>query len=334
MDFTHLFIEEKYLEAIGWTLTHSLWQIGLISLGLWFLLKTVPKKSSNLRYGAALFALLLICIVSSWTFVYHINQFEQREVTHSFVDVNFEKTTQISLSGPFTAGITLDNSGLWDSLSLQLRNYLPYLVNLWIFGVVFYLVRLMGSLYDLGKLHNKHHDLVSPALLKKVDSLTASLGIFRKIRVLKSSLVHAPITYGFFKPVILLPTSLAFSMSPDQLEAIIAHELAHIKRYDYLANIFQSVVEIAFFFHPGFWWINRIIHEERENATDDLALSLGVNPEALAFGLAEVANHSSIRTPEMTLAASPSKKFTLQRIKRILGRSTPPPKFSPLGFVT
>src|SRR5690606_15029945 len=194
----------------------------------------------------------------------------------------------------------------------------------------FYFIRLAGCLYDLEKLHKKHHQPVSNALLQKVGNLSASMGIFRSVQVFKSTLVHVPVTYGLIKPVILLPASLAFSINPEQLEAIIAHELAHIKRYDYLANFVQSVMEVLFFFHPCFWWINRFIREEREIATDDLALSVGINANALAYGLAEVANRSNSPTPEMALAASENRNLTLLRIKRIMGKPISTPKLSPL----
>ncbi|MEX2594992.1 MAG: M56 family metallopeptidase [Anditalea sp.] len=335
MDFTHLFIEEKYLKTIGWTLTHSVWQILLISLLLWFTLKIVPKQASNLRYGTALFALILICSVSSWTFIHHLQQYDKNQsAISSSLKFDFPETDKINSTHTLHKGSALGSQVFGDYLPSQLEQHLPYLVNLWILGALFYLFRLIGSINDLKQLHKKHHEPVSQLLLKKVNNLTASLGIFRKVKVLKSPFVHVPITYGLFKPIILLPTSLALSIQPAQLEAIIAHEMAHIKRYDYLVNLFQSTLEVLFFFHPCFWWINAVIHEERENATDDLALSIGIRPQDLAYGLAEVANHSSYRTPEMALAASTDRNLTLQRIKRILGRSTPPLKLSPLITIT
>src|SRR5690606_3909979 len=96
--------------------------------------------------------------------------------------------------------------------------------------------------------------------------------------------------------------------------------LAHIKRNDYPVHLFQSGLEVFFFFHPCFWWINQVVNEERENATDDLALATGVCSHDLAHGLAEVANYSNNPAPDMALAASASKHKTLQRIKRILGK--------------
>lgn len=337
MDFSHLFLNEKYLESMGWTLAHSIWQIALISLLLWFVLKLLPTKAANIRYGAAILALILVSSVSIWTFVHHLGIYEKNGSTISspiLVDKAPVQSATVALVGTANVQNTPSEPSLADFLYTQIDQHLYFLVNLWLIGVIFYLVKLGGSLYDLGKLHQQHHQRISPALLKKVESFSASLELFRKVMVLKSSIVPAPITYGLFKPVILLPISLTFLLTPAQLEAIIAHELAHIKRNDYLVSLFQSVLEVMFFFHPCFWWINGIIHEERENATDDLALSIGICPKDLAFGLAEVANYASYGPPEMTLAASSDKNRTLLRIKRILGKSTPSIEFSPLIVIT
>src|SRR5690606_501313 len=216
----------------------------------------------------------------------------------------------------------------------KIESLLPYIVHLWLLGAIFYSGRLAGSLYDLQKLHRKHHETVSQKLLKKVDSLSSAMGLYQKVQVFRSTLIRTPVTYGFVKPVILLPASLVFSISPAQLEAIIAHELAHIKRYDYLAHLFQSCMEVLFFYHPCFWWITQLVNEERENATDDLALASGISSHDLAYGLAEVANHAHTPAPDMALAASASKYETLHRIKRILGKKSDDPKLSPLIFIT
>jgi len=334
MNFTHLFIEERYLEAIGWTLVHSVWQIALISMLLWLLLAMMQKKAAAWRYNMAYSALLLVFVAGAWTFLYELESAESNPPLAFSADIEVTAQTGIISASVISRGDFSNQKSLLPYISSQLEHYLPYLVNLWILGAMFYMIRLAGSLYDLEKLHKKHHEAVNNTLFKKIDNLSASLGIFRKVEVLKSSLVHSPVTYGLVKPVILLPTSLIFSISPEQLEAIIAHELAHIKRNDYLFNFIQSVMEVLFFFHPCFWWINHIIKEERENATDDLAISIGIAPSALAHGLAEVANLSNSPTPEMALAASEDKNSTLQRIKRILGKKTASPKLSPLFPLT
>lgn len=332
MDLTQVLLGEKHLEAIGWTLAHSVWQIALAGLFLWIILKIIPKKAANIRYWAGLSTLALILITSCWTF---IHQFP----TNNNIGANaFLVQDYISPEAetyfPSATGHADDDQGFAGPIAHHLTQYLPFLTNLWLVGALFYLLRMVGGLYDLQKLKKGHRESVSDHLLKKVDSLTASLGIFKQISVLKSSSIHVPITYGIFKPVVLLPVALVLSMDPRQLEAIIAHELAHIKRHDYLINLFQSLLEVLFFYHPCFWWINEIIQTEREYATDDLVLSLGVHPKDLAYGLATVVNHSSQNTPEMALAASSGSNPTLERIKRVLGKSTTTPRFSPLLTLT
>ena len=326
MDFTRLWLDEKYLEAIGWTLAHSIWQIALVSGLLWMVLRAMSKANAQRRYMAALAALFLIMVITCWTFVVQLGDLAASEPEGVLASVQLSPNPTIN----FISGNTAKQPIAVAYWVEKMEVIIPYLVNLWMLGALFYTGRLAGSVYDLRKLHRKHHESVSEKLLKKVDSLSAAMGLFGKVQVFKSTLIRTPVTYGFIKPVVLLPAALVFSISPAQLEAIIAHELAHIRRNDYLAHLFQSCLEVIFFFHPCFWWINQVVNEERENATDDLALATGISPHDLAHGLAEVANYSNCPTPDMALAASGGRHKTLQRIKRILGKQTPDPKLSPL----
>src|SRR5690606_12201797 len=195
MDFTQLFIGEKYLEAIGWTLAHSVWQIALISVLLWLIVQVIPRKSSQWRYVTAFAALIFIFVASCWTFIYQLDHFEKDIPAISpSQNVNVEKTF-IFVSDSF-----IESQSFGTFFASQLENYLPLIVNLWILGAAFYFIRLAGSLYDLEKLHKKHHQPISNAILRKVGNLSASMGIFRSVQVFKSTLVHSPVTYGLIKP--------------------------------------------------------------------------------------------------------------------------------------
>jgi bla regulator protein BlaR1 len=330
MDFTHYLFDEHSLRAIGWTLAHSVWQIALVSGLLWAVLKVMSKSDSHRRYLAGLAALVLILVITCWTFINQLSHISASQPERVWASISV-----IPVS-PELIAVSKEGQDPWSKptavtyWAAKVENLIPYLANLWMLGALFYLGRLAGSVYDLQKLHSKHHQTVSQMLLKKVDGLSAAMGLYQKVQVLQSTLVRTPVTYGFIKPVILLPATLVFSISPGQLEAIIAHELAHIRRNDFLINLFQSCLEIFFFFHPCFWWINQVINDERENATDDLALTTGVSSLDLAHGLAEVANYSNCPAPDMALAASTNKHKTLQRIKRILGKPTSGPKLSPI----
>ncbi|UCS95315.1 M48 family metalloprotease [Echinicola marina] len=335
MDFINKFIHEEYLQAIGWTLLHSTWQIVAVSLLLWTLLKFTKSKSSNFRYFAGLASLLIISIASIWTFSLVL------EIPQDPIGQNTGLLTNKALNITVTDNphpysvISETKPGLLDQIwYTRLEAFLPTLVNLWLLGALFYLVKLSGSLLDLKNLHKKHNQPVPDQLVKRVNSMIAAMEFYSKVKVLRSHLVHVPITYGIIKPVILIPTALLFNTSPGQLEAIIAHELAHIKRHDYLVNILQHCLEVFFFFHPCFWWINEVVRTERENACDDMVLRLGFNPKDLAYGLAEVAEQAHASTPEMALAATGPQNHTLNRIKRIMGLQPQQEKLSPLISLT
>ena len=118
--------------------------------------------------------------------------------------------------------------------------------------------------------------------------LSRRLHIGRAITLLESALVDVPTVIGWLKPVVLLPASALAGLSPQQLEAILAHELAHIRRHDYLVNLLQTLVETVLFYHPAVWWLSRRIRIERENCCDDLAVSLCGDPVAYAQALADL----------------------------------------------
>jgi beta-lactamase regulating signal transducer with metallopeptidase domain len=133
---------------------------------------------------------------------------------------------------------------------------------------------------------------------------------------LESSLVDAPTVIGFLKPVILLPTSALTGLSMQQLELLLAHELAHIRRHDYLVNILQSVIETLLFYHPAVWWVSHRIRVEREHCCDDVAVRVSGNAVVYAKALAtlETLRHE----PQLALAANGGQ--LVKRIKRVLGK--------------
>ena len=145
------------------------------------------------------------------------------------------------------------------------------------------------------------------------------LHIGRAVRLLESTSVSVPTVIGWLRPVVLLPASAMAGLAPNQMEAILAHELAHIRRHDYIVNLFQTVVETLLFYHPAVWWLSRRIRAERENCCDDLAVSLCGDPVAYAAALAELEGLRST-TGDLVLAATGGS--LLQRVRRLLGVPT------------
>lgn len=332
METFEFLIPHAIQTALGWTLIHSFWQIALIGLGLWFLQKLARSKSAAFKYylGMGSLLLTLICAVATFGTYLSLHEGDRKPIsTDQAIDAVFYPVWQ------GTDNLTPDTpAGLLLTLSTAVEGWIPTLVNFWFFGALLFLIRYASSLAELRSLRQKQHQELAGRWQQSLEALKQRLKLDKTVRLMESLHVSMPITYGTLKPIILIPTSLITQLPPEQLEAIIAHELAHIKRYDYLVNLLQSALEILFFYHPVFWWINKTIREQRENACDDLAIGIGTRPTDLAHGLANVLNHAHELNTEMAMAFAKRHHPTLNRIKRIMGFKTSHPHPTPLSTFT
>jgi beta-lactamase regulating signal transducer with metallopeptidase domain len=214
----------------------------------------------------------------------------------------------------------------WEGLLAQgifwTEQNLSLVVNFWFFGAILFLFRLISQFAEIRNLRKTSQPFENLEIQTLTDRLVATLGISRKIEIRTTGKAHSPLTFGVMTPVILLPFALVFQLSPAHLEAVIAHELAHVKRNDYLSNLLLSTLEVLFFFHPCYWWMSQTVKELRENAADELALKAGISSTDLANALAEVLQFASQNSPELSLAAGKKRNPTLLRIKRMLGYPT------------
>ncbi|RAI86996.1 M56 family metallopeptidase [Algoriphagus yeomjeoni] len=312
MDLLNDWVSESIVYAIGWTLVHSLWQLVILGAGLWFMLKVFSKKSADFKYNLGLAALCLSVVAAVGTFIYEVASFTPtplfERINRSFIPM---QTIEASSSIGMEEFIYLAVG--WIELQL------PLLVNFWFLGALLFLFRLFNSLSEVRTLRKSSSDPEDFQLEKMLYRLVSKMNISKNVELRLTSYGVSPITFGYLKPVILIPAGLILQLTPVQLEAIIAHELAHVKRNDYLVNLFQSALEVLFFYHPCYWWMSQTVKELRENAADDLAVQVGVVPKELAHSLAEVLNFAKQNPPELALAAGKRRNPTLQRIRRILG---------------
>ncbi len=306
-------IPDNLLQALGWTLVHSLWQLVVIAGLLWLVLKIMHRSRPAVKYGLAVGALVLSLIVSSATFIYEYQPVDELTTLSSVADTSvfWESSALLKAEAGIETGV--DRAIYW------IEQNIPLLVNLWVLGAMLFMFRLVNSLSEIRGLRNSSSLVDDFQIQKIVYRLAGKMGISAEVQLRVSSFGVSPLTFGTLKPVILFPAGLLFQLSPEQLEAIIAHELAHVKRNDYIANLLLSGLEVLFFFHPCYWWMNNTVKELRENAADDLVLQTGVEPKALANSLAEVLNFAKQNPPELAMAAGKHRNPTLQRIKRILG---------------
>ncbi len=220
--------------------------------------------------------------------------------------------------------------GLWEMAFSHFEKVLPYLVNVWLIGVAFYMMRLVGNFAALQQIKRRSYLDLPNWIQEKAHVFRHKMQIKVPVLIRVSQEIEVPMVFGIVKPIVLIPTSLVCGMPPAQLEAILAHELAHIKRQDFTLNLCQSFLEMIFFYHPAFWWINESVREAREQATDDLAIKTGANSWELAHALAYIVNQASGNSPELAMAAQKSTFPTLLRIQRMMGKQPSKITHSPL----
>ena len=334
-------------ERIGWMLLHSLWQIAAIGfaliVGRWFF------RSPQARHLLAMIA-LVACVAWPVAGLWQAGKAEPRKLVpvvsssgegemgdaealgSSASDHSTEAQAQGTPNGTdmsyttYTSymshlrALTQSRGALLSHLRAltHSRRALPTLAAAWLIGVIVLTLRHAGALCWLHRLRTCDTQPAPVALLAVARAISARLGLRRGFHVLVSARALAPMVVGTLRPVVLLPASVLTGFSPDQVEALLAHELAHLRRWDDVLNLLQCAIETLLFFHPAVWWISRRAREDRELCADDLATARGIERHTLAQALGRLALDGS---PALALAAT-GHMPVLTRIRRLL---LPPP---------
>ena len=296
------------LRTLGWSLLHFVWQ-GFALVAIASVAMTLFRRAS-VRYLIGVLTLLAMVASVAVTFVLLVNSQSALQATEAAatpVIVFAQKTFLMQAPQPLIAGAPAAKS-----FSAQA---LPLLVEFWLAGVVFFALRMAGGLIYLERLRRAASISVAPALLAKCRELQARLGLTRVIRFCECHWLDAPAVIGWFRPVVLLPVRALTGLTEDQIEAVIAHELAHIRRFDAFVNLFQVIAESLLFFHPAVWWLNKRVRIERENCCDDVAVAACGNHLGYARALTTMEEWRA--TPALSIAANGSPLAA--RISRILG---------------
>ena len=310
MNYLNEILSLPLFEAFGWTLIHTLWQGGVIVLILYLIQAVVGNMTSQVKYGLYLIALAGLTVCSIVTFVSVSHSIGG---TYSYLSIEPQslvwKSTGISSTAAFLSG--------WSAILSQTSDFVNANMNgallAWFVGVTFLAIKMAGGFVYIQRWRLVQH-LGAPDVWQ--DRLN-QLAIKQKIRLLESYAVEAPVVFGYLKPVILMPVGIFSGLSISQVEAILAHELAHIKRNDYLINLLQSMVEIIYFFNPWVWLLSSQIRKEREYCCDDMAVQSMDETMPYIEALAMVEELRS-QPPGLVLALSQNKRTLLQRIKRLV----------------
>ncbi|MEM7105837.1 MAG: M56 family metallopeptidase [Bacteroidota bacterium] len=297
-------------EALGWALVHALWQGLIIGLITWCIIKNINPSKPHLRYNVLHFSLLTLFGWFAYTFV---NQLQGSKGPELVIFSGFGEGEGSML---ITVGETESSYGMFSFLGNTLEPFIVPLFLLWMVGVVIFTIRLAIGLLEVKRLRTQQLVPVGPDLQRQIFLLCSKLAINKNIRVAYSRLVQVPAVLGHVKPMVLLPFGFFSGLSPQQVEAIIVHELTHIKRNDYLFNLVKSIAEIIFFYHPVYWWISNHIQLERENCCDDASISV-CSPVDYARALA-ILEEKKISAYGLSIAATGKESHLFCRIKRLL----------------
>ena len=297
-----------YTEALGWTLLHSLWQgaaLAFLYLLARFLLR---NHSPQLRYLLALTTLTALPVCAGITLVqYWPEEVAVTEMAQIPIE-NWDNLWSNSVIQSEAQSATLT----WQD---QMERALPYLSLVWLMGVGLMWLRWCGGLWNLYQMRHAGTEAGPAKWQNSITQWAQNWGINRPVKLLISNRISSPATLGFWKPIILIPATVVTGLSPEQWEAILLHELAHIRRADYAIRMIQSLIEILFFYHPLVWWVGRDLAHEREACCDDQAVA--VCGDALRYAQALTTLQRMCQPSNNQLAMAIQSKHTSSFTRRI-----------------
>lgn len=330
-------LSPETIYALGWTLIHTLWQGALFACLLAVALIILRNYSAQARYVIAVGLLSGFLLTAIFTFVQLNSAIDTTEIVFKSKQKNKTSSNQAteSITPPVNTTTehpevsTIENAQNLANFRQRMVKYyddnLPLIVTLWLLGVLVLLLRMLGQLAYVQRLRSYGVTHFPERWRERIQDLEDRLEISRNIQYALSYRVQSPFTFGWLHPVVLFPTGLFKDLEDTQIYAILAHELAHIKRDDYLVNIIQQLLLTLFFYHPGLWWMSARIEEEREHSCDDLAIQITEQPIGYAKTLLQL-TEAQLHKSQLAMAytgnfASTDAKGFKMRITRLLSKS-------------
>jgi beta-lactamase regulating signal transducer with metallopeptidase domain len=294
------------VDLVGLTLLHFLWQGCLLGIGLWAALFCARRSDARVRYSMCCGALIALALCPIGTAI------ALRPTAVEAGPTSFRSGTNV-VSNPVVP--SLRPVIVEASPSRELGELLPTIVLVWGLGVTVLSVRLTGGLWVVERLRRLWSRPAPPEWQAKLDSLRSSLGISRQIRLMVSERVKVPIAMGVFRVVVIVPASLLMRFPSDQVECLLLHELAHVRRHDYLVNLIQSCIETLLFYHPVVWWVSHTLRAEREHCCDEIVIRSTGNSRLYARALTQL-EHQLNQIPQLSMSARGG--HLMNRVARIL----------------
>lgn len=320
------YFNAELINAIYHTLLHSLWQIPLIALGIKLAVKHFQVYSSKRTVHTNLSVLIISLIVSSFTFLFY----------------SFREIPEIVVNTPSETGmipITLDNIGSSESIITTsswtdwLVNYNSVIVLVWTIGVAVFLGRFLVGWLGIQYIRRNAITDIPIEIQSAFSTILKKLNIKRHIQLGLSDIIPIPMVMGHVKPIVLLPLASINQLTIDEVEAILAHELAHVLHYDIIKNFIVILAEAIFFYHPVIWLLTSEIKEKREHICDDTVMK--VLPDRLHYAktLIKLGEIYQSRESHLTLALFNNKFKLMKRVKRILNLQNEPRSSKTRGMI-
>jgi beta-lactamase regulating signal transducer with metallopeptidase domain len=334
----------EFIERFGWMLVHSVWQFAIIALAAAVARALTRRHSSSLRYKVmlTLFVVMIVAPLATWMLLPQ-SVSNSRELAASpppaAIAARSRESTQVTEKTPaisanpdadkpaspevFTKPDTVSPSiepkiargGVAPSIGDLLQPWLGMLVITWCMGVAAFAMRPLVGWLAVRRLRTVGVSAAPEKIEQSLRRLISQMRMNRGVQLLESTLIQTPVVIGYFRPMILLPVSIISNMPLTQLETILTHELAHVRRHDYLVNLLQTLCETLFFYHPAIWWLSNCIRIEREHCCDDAALAFG--GDKIEYGRA-LLSLEELRGRAAALAIGARDGSLVARVRRML----------------
>jgi beta-lactamase regulating signal transducer with metallopeptidase domain len=306
--------------ALGWTLLHFCWQGTAVAVAYAVVDRMTSRAQSQVRYAVALAALILMPVIVIATFAEEMRaatpvHFVGQSSTQAFLKEKVDVRPRAVLH-EIPLASSLEEPSDW--LTMRAEQLLPWVDALWFVGVFLLAIRSLGGWLQLERVRRRARNMVPEELELGFRRICKQVHVGRSVVLRVSNEVISPLAMGVWKVTVILPVSAVLGLPREELEAVMAHELGHIRRWDYLWNLLQMVVESVLFFHPAVWWLSRTVRERREVCCDEIAVRSCAGAAVYARALLLLEEQRTVQL-RLSMALNGCGGSLLGRVRKVLG---------------
>ncbi|WP_207493798.1 M56 family metallopeptidase [Aridibaculum aurantiacum] len=308
-------LANEFTRALAWTLIHSLWQGLAAAIITGIIILCTKRSTAALRYNLLSAVFILFMATAFITFFIKYNSYNEIAAGTPQAIVQLEGSKENISASKYN--VHLYYGSFTDSISSWFDQNAPLVVLTWFMVFVFQCLKIFSGFYYIQRMRRKGLAAPGDAWKERLQLLCSKLGIRQSVQFMQSHLVSMPLVVGYLKPIILVPVGMLNNLPVEQVETILLHELAHIRRKDYLVNLLQTCAETIFFFNPATRWMSALIREEREACCDDIVVASTTNKTTYLQALVNF-NDPAINKNGYAMALAGKQNSLLNRVKRML----------------